>query len=132
MFARAAKPIALALATALAATAIPLSAAEAGHRGWGKHHHHHHYHHRHRDRGGAAVAAGIIGLAAGAMLGSAMSQPRYYAPPPPRARYYAPSVSYAPEPWTPDWYAYCASKYRSFDVNTGMYLTYRGEWRYCR
>jgi hypothetical protein len=48
-----------------------------------------------RDRGGA-VAAGIIGgIAAGAILGSALSGPRYYepapvyvAPPPPPAYYY--------------------------------------------
>lgn len=37
-----------------------------------------------------------------------------------------------PEPWTDEWYAYCAAKYRSFDPNTGMYLAYSGKYRMCR
>ena len=44
---------------------------------------HHHHHHGHGD----AVAAGVVGLAAGALIGSALSQPAqpqviYQAPPP--------------------------------------------------
>lgn len=38
----------------------------------------------------------------------------------------------APEPWTPAWYDYCHSKYRSFDPRTGMFLAYSGEYRFCR
>lgn len=37
-----------------------------------------------------------------------------------------------PEPWTGEWYAYCSAKYRSFNPNTGMYLTYSGRYRMCR
>jgi hypothetical protein len=51
--------------------------------------------------GGGDVAAGLIGgLAVGAMIGAAASQPRY-APPPPV--YYAPAPVYAAPPpcyWT--------------------------------
>lgn len=127
MTSRFTKVVAASLALTVAAAAVPISTAEAGH-GWGKHHHHHYYHRR---DSGAAVAAGIIGLAAGAIIGSTLAQPRhYYHQAPPPVRYY-PRAHYAPAPWTPDWYAYCASKYRSFNPSTGMYLTYRGTYRYC-
>jgi hypothetical protein len=43
--------------------------------------------------GGGDVAAGVLGgLAVGALVGSAASQPRYYAP------YYAPAPVYVPAP----------------------------------
>jgi hypothetical protein len=37
-----------------------------------------------------------------------------------------------PKPWTARWYAYCSDRYRSFDRDTGTYLTYGGERRRCR
>lgn len=124
------RTIAVGAAAAMLVATVPGS-AEAGYR----------YHGRYD--GGAAVAAGIIGLGVGAILGSALAQPRgyygpgYYGPGP---AYYGPApvyrraapVYYAPEPWSPDWYAYCASKYRSFDARSGTYVTYGGERRYCR
>jgi hypothetical protein len=68
-----------------------------------------------RRNNGAAVAAGVIGgLALGAVIAGAAA-----APPPPA--YYAP-----PPPPGGDWYAYCASKYRSFDPASGTYLGYDG------
>lgn len=53
------------------------------------------YHYGHRHHNGDAVAAGIAGLAIGAIIGSAASRPRYYEPPrgyyaPPPPRYYEP------------------------------------------
>lgn len=105
---------------------------------------------------GAAVAAGVAGLAAGAIIGGALAQPRYYpyAPPssvyiaPPQPQPYDPSVpvrntgpvysggyapqGYAPVQGSPDWNAYCASKYRSFNPATGMFLGYDGQYHYCR
>jgi hypothetical protein len=127
MTSRFTKVAAAGLALAVAATALPLSTAEAGH-GWGKHHHHHYYHRR---DSGASLAAGLFGLTAGLIVGSALSQPRahYYSGPPPV--HYSPQAHYAPAPWSPDWYAYCASKFRSFNPSTGMYLTYQGTYRYC-
>lgn len=72
-------------------------------------------------RHGGAVAAGVIGgLALGAMLGAAAA-----APPPP-AYYGGPYGPYD------DWYAYCASKYRSFDPATGTFMGYDGIRRPCR
>ena len=61
-----------------------------------------------------------------------------YESPAPRYRRYEEPVyrevynDYAPEPWTPDWYSYCASKYRSFDVNTGTFQPYNGPRQVCR
>ena len=52
--------------------------------------------------------------------------PRYYRPPPP-PRYYG-----RPAPWTRSWFAYCHSKYRSFNPRTGYYTTYSGHKRFCR
>lgn len=75
-----------------------------------------HYHHRHhrqrRSNAGAAAAAGIIGFAAGAILGSQLqrSTPNYGS----------------------DWHAYCASKYRSYDPRTGTFLGYDGRRHPCR
>lgn len=36
------------------------------------------------------------------------------------------------EPWTDEWYDYCASKYRSFNPQTGMFLAYSGEYKPCQ
>ena len=116
-----------------------------GPRYWDHHHHHHHDH-------GDAVAAGVVGLAAGALIGSALSQPSqpqviYQAPPPPPAyypaapRYYAPARPYYPpapaaykpiyQPWTPGWRAYCSHKYRSFNPRTGTYRGVDGLNHFC-
>jgi len=138
------KPIATALA--LSVGALTVSTAEAGDRG--------RRHHRHHNNGGEAAAAGIIGFAAGAILGGALSQPRYgngyyddryyddgyYAQPDvvyvqPRRVYTQrrpPTYAYALEPWSPEWYAYCESEYRSFEPSTGYYVTYGGKYRFCR
>lgn len=87
----------------------------------------------------------IAGIAAGAIIaGIATSHHRrhYYEPPrayyyaPPPHRYYAPPVaythSYAPAPWTEEWYAYCGHKYRSFDPRSGTFQPYHGPRRLCR
>lgn len=81
---------------------------------------------------GWQVGVGIAGgLAAGAILGSALSQPRYVAPPP--VYYPAPApVVYRPAPWSPAWYNYCSRKYRSFNPNTGYFLAYSGQYKFCR
>ncbi len=36
------------------------------------------------------------------------------------------------EPWTDEWYDYCAAKYRSFNPQTGEFLSYSGEYKMCR
>lgn len=100
------------------------------------HHHHHH-------GSGRAVTAGVVGLAAGAIIGSALSQPSqpqviYQAPPP---AYYPPAPAYYPsaptaykpvyQPWTPAWHSYCSSKYRSFNPRTGTYRGVDGLDHFC-
>lgn len=79
------------------------------------------YYYRDRDNTGAAVAAGIAGLAVGTIIGSAASSNTG-------------TVTYrsAPEPWSHDWYRYCSAKYRSFDPGSGTYLGYDGRRHFCR
>jgi hypothetical protein len=76
---------------------------------------------------GWAAAGGFV---AGAVIGSALSQPRYVAPAP----QYAPAPAYygRPAPWSPAWYRYCSSKYRSFNPDTGYFRTYSGNYKFCR
>lgn len=128
------------LSTAVAAmTLSALPAANA--RDWHRHH-----------RGGDALAAGVVGLAAGALIGSALAAPP--APPP----YYDGPVGYdddgyyerpsyvvrrAPvrvvrdyemggiEPWTREWVRYCSSRYRSFDARSGTFVGYDGQEHFC-
>jgi len=138
----------------IAAVSAPLAAASAdswGRRGWDGGGWNRggwdrpYYRHRDRDRTGDAVAAGVIGLAAGALLGSALSQPQptyvqpapVYAPPPPPPAYYpappARNVQYRSsyEPWSRGWYQYCSDRYRSFNPNTGTYRGYDGRDHFC-
>ena len=79
------------------------------------------------------AAAGAAGLAVLHGLSKNRRRGYYYDRPAPR-RYYrpAPRRYYAPAAWTPAWYNYCASKYRSFNPNTGYYTTYSGYQRFCR
>ena len=97
--------------------------------------------HRHYDwdDDGDRAAAAIFGFGVGAILGGALSGPHYYAP----SYYYqpAPRVYYQPAPvvgthglapWTPEWYAYCQSRYRSFNPRTGYFLGFDGEYHFCR
>ncbi len=119
-----------------------MAPAEAG----GRRHHYHGYHGGFYIGNGAAVA-GVIGLATGVIAGSALAAPRYYNGP----VYYDPPVRYAPPPYpyrsrayvqpravyrapafSPEWIAYCARKYRSFNPRTGTYVAYSGRVRMCR
>lgn len=136
-------------AASLAAVAAPLATASAD--SWGRHGWDRggwdrpYYRDRHRGHGDA-VAAGVIGLAAGALIGSALSQPQptyvqpapVYAPPPPPPAYYpaapARQVTYyraGYEPWSHGWYQYCSDRYRSFNPNTGTYRGYDGRDHFC-
>ena len=85
-----------------------------------------------------AIIAGAVGFGVGTLFGNATARPRYYAPAPvyvapARPIYVEPApVYYEMEPWTPDWYAYCGSRYRSFDARSGTYVGYDGYRRMCR
>jgi hypothetical protein len=91
-------------------------------------------HYRHHDNGIGAFGAGLLGFGVGAIVGSALTPREVYVappPPPPAPAYYGPA-SYGPPPWTPDWYSYCYSLYRSFNPRTGTYLGYDGYEHFCR
>jgi hypothetical protein len=120
------------LSTAIAAmTLAALPAANArdwrrhgGYGGYGG------YHHSHR---GDAVAAGVVGLAAGALIAGALSNPRpayaddgYYEEP--RAAYRG---GYTVEPWTREWVRYCSDRYRSFNARSGTFTGYDGQQHFC-
>jgi hypothetical protein len=76
-----------------------------------------------RDRGynnGAAIGAGIAGIAAGAMIGGAIAnsqQPTYY--------------EGRPAPVMDDEVSYCMQQFRSYDPRSGTYMGYDGMRHAC-
>jgi len=132
-------------AAVLGTTLATLPAANAG--DWNRWHHHG----RGGGHGGDALAAGVLGLAAGALIGGALAndQPPRYADryyddgydrdvvvrPAPVRRYYAePQVVYADryaEPWTRSWYEYCSDRYRTFNSRTGTFTGNDGAQHFC-
>lgn len=132
------KIVATTATLSLAAATLPAT-AQAGHKyyghGYKPYHSKHAFVHRHRRGHGDAVALGLFGLAAGAILGGVLSQPRYprhYYSAPAYAPVYGAPAYYAPPVGSPDWYAYCASKYRSFDPTDGTFQPYHGPRRLCQ
>jgi len=112
--------------------AVPAEAGRGhghGHYGGGRYVQNNYY----RGGGGNAWGAGLIGFGVGAIVGSALTPREVYVapPPPPPPRAYAP-VAYGPQPWSPDWYSYCYSRYRSFNPNTGTFIGYDGYEHFCR
>ena len=106
-----------------------------------------------RDRtGDAALAAGIAGLAVGAIIAGISSQnqqpvivqePRHTGTVSTRAYPPAPVVQSYPsqpkvitynatmEPWTDGWREWCTAKYRSFNASTGTFRGYDGLDHFC-
>ena len=62
------------------------------------------------------------------------ARPRVYVNPPLRLAQpqRVPYTKTGLAPFSPDWVAYCARKFRSFNPNTGTYLAYSGKYRFCR
>jgi hypothetical protein len=140
------KSMAAGLALLIGAVSFTGTAQADRWRGYGYYNHgaNYRYHHRgyypryyrgHRYRydrdyynGGAAVAAGVLGFATGAIVGSAAAAPRYYAP-----RYYGAPARYSgATSGTAAWIAACDAKYNSFNPRTGTYLGYDGEYHRCQ
>jgi len=131
------------LSAALAATTLTaLAPAEARDR-W----RHHHYHH---NNGGDLVAAGVLGLAVGAIAAGALAEPPYrpvydepiyetprdpLPRPRPQRPYHAEPIYYEDggglEPWSPEWFRYCGDTYRSFNPDTGTFMGYDGLEHFC-
>ncbi|MBC7281345.1 BA14K family protein [Hoeflea sp.] len=95
-----------------------------------RHHDNRRYIYRDR-RNNDAIALGIIGLGAAAIIGGAIANsnnnPRviYRQPHTPR------NVSGSYEPWSRSWMRYCSNKYRSFNPSTGTYRGYDGRDHFC-
>jgi hypothetical protein len=89
-----------------------------------------------RGAGTGAAIGGGVGAVGGAANQSQRWQSLYHhayndcmahaASPP------APVYMGSPEPWTEAWYDYCHAKYRSFNPRTGEFLSYSGEYKFCR
>jgi hypothetical protein len=119
----------MAAAAVIGLAALSLSVpAEAG-RGYG-----HGYGYGRGHSNGNAWGAGIVGFGIGAIVGSALTPREVYVtppPPPPPAYYYSPAA-YGPPAWTPDWYTYCAQRFRSFNPHTGYFTGYDGLPYFCQ
>ncbi|GAA5097475.1 BA14K family protein [Bartonella acomydis] len=120
-------------------------------------HRHIYEHNVNRNNSGDALAAGIIGLAAGAVLGNVLKQPKqpqivyqavpqnqiiyqevpqvvYQQVPQNQIIYEAQSTTvYQPlhQPWTRNWLQYCQKRYRSFNPRTGTFRGYDGLDHFC-
>ena len=138
----------LVLSGTIAATVIA-SAGSASADGWRRHHH---------SDGGDALAAGVAGLAVGALIGGALATPprRHYVddysvlegpiddepdyvyrtnrvvvrPAYVERRVVIESSGY--RPWTRQWMRYCSMRYRSFDPSSGTFIGYDGMEHFCR
>lgn len=137
----------LVLSATIAATVVA-SAGTASADGWRRHHH---------SDGGDALAAGVAGLAVGALIGGALAAPprRHYVDDysvlegpvdEPNYVYRSNRVVVRPayverryvvessgmRPWTRSWLRYCSARYRSFDPSTGTFIGYDGREHFCR
>ena len=96
---------------------------------------------------GGAIAAGVAGAVIGGIIAGQSRgpydepapyqaypapYPAYGAPYPAAAPVYVDPGSYAPPPGTPEWYDYCARRYRSFDPASGTFLGYDGRRYACQ
>jgi hypothetical protein len=94
-----------------------------------RHRHHNRHHGRHRGRD-VGIALGAAGLFLG--LSALASRPGYGDPYYDDGPAYGYSGGYSAAPWSPAWYDYCSSRYRSFDPRTGYFLGYDGQYHFCR
>lgn len=148
------KPAVLSLA-AVSIAMTPIAQASA-HERWNKHRHPRHQTPvvvEKRDTG-ELLAAGIIGLALGAIIVGAANTPddgggyvhhparprpdRDYFPPRPDVAaddpeivYYEGSKANAAEPWSAEWYRDCSARYRSFDARSGTFMGFDGKRHFC-
>ena len=113
-------------------TAVPAEAGRGhGHGYKGGRYVQNNYYYKRND-GVSALGAGLLGFGVGAIVGSALTPREVYVAPPPRPAPVYTRAGYGPAPWTPDWYTYCYSRYRSFDPNSGTFIGYDGYEHFCR
>ena len=135
------------LSLAVVATAFASLPAEAGER-WREHRHYSGRHVSNND----AVAAGVLGLAIGALAAGALvsnrdvvvdrNPLRHPRPRPirdwefdaePGVEYYGVQSNYGREfdRWSKRWYRYCEQHYRTFDPRSGTFLGRDGREHFC-
>ena len=120
----------------------------------------HRHHKKRKSSRGDLIAAGVIGLAIGAIIASEASKNKAH------RRHVEPQPTYDPhgntsnrrgpitldeynntnngepdvitfrdtvslEPWTQGWYDYCTQRYRSFNAQTGTFRGYDGRDHFC-
>ena len=114
------------LTAAVAATTLTALIPADAHDRW------HHGYRRHSD-GGDLVAAGVLGLAVGAIAAGVLADDPpyrpYYVEPEPSVVYYQDQAQL--EPWSPEWFRYCGDRYRSFNPDTGTFVGYDGDEHFC-
>jgi hypothetical protein len=129
------------LSAAVLATTLATLPAEARDR-YGRHEPRRPHHER-TSSDSDLIAAGILGLAIGAIVMSTLAQPEpkgpvyrgdvlgdpQYFPPTPLPVSGGGAASL--EPWSDAWFDYCEMRYRSFDPNTGTYTGFDGRKRFC-
>lgn len=96
---------------------------------------------------GVNLGAGMLGLAAGVIVGQAIAPSRQieireydnpYRHHHDHWNNYRPAPNYAGydegrrfQPWTHNWYRWCSNNYANFDPETGTYQDYNGINRFC-
>jgi hypothetical protein len=76
---------------------------------------------------GNALGIGIMGLAIGAIVGSALTPTEVYVVWPPEL------VAYGPPAWTPAWYRYCRALHGPyFNPRSGYFAAADGGYYFCR
>ena len=123
-----------------AASLVPTLDASAGER-WREHRPKYHSSHNRHDQRGDMLAAGILGLAVGAIAAGAIANQGNAFPDNASSGYFPPapddygderySYSAGLEPWSPEWDRYCSQRYRSFDAETGTFRGYDGQDHFC-
>ena len=91
---------------------------------------------RHNNGAEVAIIAGVLGLAAGAIIANELGKndrrgrqvDRVYRAPPQPAR----RVSGGNWIGSQAWLEHCTRKYRSFNPTTGRFLSYSGQYKLCR
>ena len=79
-------------------------------------------------RGSDGVGSGFLGGIIGGAIGS------IFAPAPVIVEQAPVIVQPAPAlvPWSPQWYTYCAQRYRTFDAHSGMFIGFDGKPYFCQ
>jgi hypothetical protein len=76
--------------------------------------------------------AAVVGGALGSVLGNWLNPPAVVVVPQVQMPVVVmPQAAPTLQPWTPDWYTYCAQKFKSFDPHTGEFVGFDGKPYFC-